>query len=295
MRSITVFASRSLFGIALIAMMLIGLAACTDTGGDPASGDALTVVATVPPMGWLVEQVGGEHVDVVVLVDPGQDPHTYEPTPGNMRSMGDADAYVTVDLEFEDAWLPRFQEINPEMTVIDAAAEIERLESPESGGEADPHVWTSPTATSLMALEIAEQLGTLDPDNADDYEINARTLDAEIAELDSTIAATLDDAQSTTFMVYHPAWGYFAREYGLEQLAVESGGQEPSAAELAELIELARSENITVIFVQPSTNTRTADLIAEEIGADVVVVNPLAEDWLVNMQQVAAAFEEALN
>ncbi len=192
MRAVTRNAARVLLGIALVAVMMLGTTACADTADDSADDDKLTVVTTVPPMGWLVEQVGGEHVDVVVLVEPGQDPHTYEPTPGEMRSMGDADAYVTVDLEFEEAWLPRFTKTNPEMVVIDATAEIEKLDAPDSGAEADPHVWTSPTATSLMALELASQLGALDPDNADDYELNARNLDAEIAKLDVTIAETLD-------------------------------------------------------------------------------------------------------
>jgi zinc transport system substrate-binding protein len=296
---------RALAALAIAGAVLLGMTACAEPADDGASEEAaLTVATSVPPMGWLAERIGGESVDVIVMTKPGEDPHTYEPSPADMRAMGDADAYVTVDLEFEDVWVPRFTEASPDMVVVDAAADVAKLadsgedehsEGTDDHSEEDPHVWTSLKAMAVMGHTLAAELAVLDPDNADAYTANARTLEADITKLDVDISAALASSESMTFMVFHPAWGYFARDYDLEQMAVESGGQEPSAAELATLIDSAREEGISVIFVQPSSSTRTADLIAEEIGAEVVVVNPLAEDWLANMQQVASAFEEALN
>jgi zinc transport system substrate-binding protein len=298
--------------LALVAA-LGNVTACADTASETeTTGETLTLVTTVPPMGWLAERVGGDNVDVVVMVEPGEDPHTYEPSPADMQGMGEADAYITVDLEFEEAWLPRFADINPDMVIVDAAEGIEKLAAEEAHaedehaedehaedehahGEEDAHVWTSPAAMAVMGHTLADRLGALDPDNADTYKANARELDRDVAELDARVSAALASSESETFMVFHPAWGYFAREYGLEQVAIESGGQEPSAAELATLIDTARDEGIGVIFVQPSTSTRTAELIADEVGAEVVVVDPLAEDWLANMERVAETFREALD
>ncbi len=280
----------------MLVTTLLPLTACsTDrTDTEDATTDGLVVVTTVLPMKWLIEQVGGEDVRVTAMVEPGEDPHTYEPSPADLRSLSEADAYVTVSLEFEDAWLPRFTSANPQMEVIDATVDVEPLDAEDEHGEKDPHVWTSPAAMKVMGATIAEHLASLDPENAEHYEENLSLLQSEIDALDAELSATFEAADSSTFMVFHPAWGYFARDYDLEQVAVEVGGQEPSAAELADLIDLAREKDISVIFVQPSMSTRTATVIAEEIGAEVVVVDPLAEDWLNNMYTVADAFKKAL-
>jgi zinc transport system substrate-binding protein len=309
--------SRHAWGIATLVALIAVLClatACTESAADAgASEDTLTVVTTVPPMGWLVEQIGGENVDVVVMVEPGEDPHTYEPSPADMQAMGDADAYVTVGLEFEEAWIPRFTEVNPDMVIIDAAAEVEKLagddehadedhadeehaddEHAHDHGEGDPHVWTSPAAMTTMGYTLADEFAALDAENAEAYESNALVVGEDATDLDAKISAALASSESGTFMVFHPAWGYFAREYGLEQIAIEVGGQEPSAAELAQLVETARDEGISVILVQPSHSTRTADLIAQEIDAEVAVADPLAADWLTSMEQVAETFGAAL-
>ena len=277
--------------------MLLASTGCSDTPTETRgsqTGEGLTVVTTVPPMKWLVEQVGGDSVEAIVMVEPGEDPHTYEPSPDELRLMSEADAYVEIRLEFEDVWLPRFAAANPEMVIIDAATGVEPLIETHDHTEGDPHIWTSPTDMKLMAATIADRFATLDPDNAARYEENLSALTGEIDILDDEISSSLASADSRTFMVFHPAWGYFARDYELEQVPIEVGGQEPSAAELADLIDLAIAENITAIFVQPSTSTRTASVIAEQINAEIVVIDPLAEEWLENMYAVTEAFEEAL-
>lgn len=289
------WASLSLAVVA--AAMLLPSTGCSGTPtetSDSQTGEGLTIVATVPPMKWLVEQVGGDSVEAIVMVESGEDPHTYEPSPDELRLMSEADAYVEVGLEFEDVWLPRFSATNPEMVIIDATTDVEPLVETRDHTEGDPHVWTSPTDMKLMAASIADEFAALDPDNTARYEENLAALTSEIDTLDGEISSSLASADSRTFMVFHPAWGYFARDYGLEQVPVEVGGQEPSAAELAGLIDLAIAENITAIFVQPSTSTRTASVIAEQIGAEIVVIDPLAEEWIENMYAVAEAFEEAL-
>jgi zinc transport system substrate-binding protein len=133
------------------------------------------------------------------------------------------------------------------------------------------------------------------PDSAEIFQENFDALVADIDSVDTQINNSLKSLEQRKFMVFHPAWGYFAKQYDLEQLAVQVGGQDPSASELASLIEIAQNEKIKVIFIQPTFNTASAEAIAQEIGAEVVVVDPLAQDWLSNLESAAAAFKSALN
>jgi zinc transport system substrate-binding protein len=174
---------------------------------------------------------------------------------------------------------------------VDTTEGIERVGGPENP---DPHIWLSPLLVQIQAETIAEALIALDQAHADAYRANLDAFVAHIAELDADIRETLDGVEQRRFMVFHPSWGYFARDYGLEMIPIEVGGQEPSAAELAGLIARAREEEIEVIFAQPEFSTEAAETIAAEIGGEVLLISPLAEDWLGNMRRVADVFAEQL-
>ena len=131
------------------------------------------------------------------------------------------------------------------------------------------------------------------PEHEADFRSNYDALIADIDALDAQIQATLAGDQNQSFMVFHPAWGYFAKQYGLEQIAVQVGGQDPSASELADLVDIARARGITVIFVQPSFNSATVEALAQEIGGTVAIADPLAEDWLANLNTIANALAES--
>jgi zinc transport system substrate-binding protein len=172
--------------------------------------------------------------------------------------------------------------------------EGEQEEHDQEEGAPDPHVWVSPELVKVQSQAIYEALAKLDPAHEAEYKTNLDAFVADIDQLEADIKATLSGLKSKKFMVFHPAWGYFAHDFGLEQIPVEVGGQEPSAQELAHLIEEAKEEGIQVVFAQPEFSTEDAETIAQEIGGEVLLISPLAPDWLQNMRTVAQTFANAL-
>jgi zinc transport system substrate-binding protein len=266
------------------------------------------VTVSIVPQAYFVERIGGEHVAVNVMVEAGASPATYEPKPEQLTALSKSAAYFSIGVPFENVWLERIAEANSEMRMVDTAAGIERLplsahshhdhdedeEHAEAEGVLDPHIWLSPALVKVQARNIHAALVALDPAREADYTANLDTFLADIEALQADIHATLDGVEQRAFMVFHPSWGYFADEFGLEQIAIEVGGQEPSAQELAALIDTAKEEEIRVIFAQPEFSTADAETIASEIDGEVLLVSPLARDWLSNLQEVAATFAEAL-
>jgi zinc transport system substrate-binding protein len=294
--------SRQRLVIAIL--LLLGLAAgCQQP--QPAAQNVpatLNITVSILPQKYFAERIGGQHVAVTVMVQPGASPETYEPKPAQLKALSQADAYLSIGVEFEDAWMARMAAANSAMRVIDTAQGIQRRAmedhqhqgTPAADEHLDPHIWLSPRLVRQQAATIASALIELDPEHRSDYETNLTGFMAEIDAVDSDIRGTLSGIQSHKFVVFHPAWGYFADEYGLEQIAIEVGGQEPSAQELAGLIDQARAEGIRVILAEPEFSTRSAETIAKEIGGKVLTISPLAEDWPGNLRAVAAVFAEAL-
>ena len=270
------------------------------------SKDAFTVTVSIPPQKYFLERIGGKRVNVNVMVPPGGNPHTYEPTPQQMKALSQSKAYFSIGVEFEKAWLERFQSANPGMSMVNTLANIAFMPIPatphndrESGqtgseGEMDTHIWTSPEMVKQIAQSIYISLAEIDPQYETEYRQNLADFMVEIEGLQKNIRQTLPTTGNRSFLVFHPAWGYFAQEFGLEQIPVEVGGQEPSPQELAGVIQQAAAKNIKVIFVQPSINPLTAQTIANEIGAKVLVIDPLAENWTDNLQRVAQTFAETM-
>lgn len=299
----------------VLILVAVGLAACAQPA-DPQGAGALIVTVSIAPQRYFVERIAGEGVDVNVMVEPGASPATYEPKPEQLAALSQSAAYFSIGVPFENVWLDRIAEANPEMRIVDTAAGIERVpieahsheagadedhsddegdDHDHAGGAPDPHIWLSPSLVKVQARTIAEALIDLDPDRQAAYEANLDAFLADIEDLEGTIEEALSGVESRKFLVFHPSWGYFAEDFGLEQIAIEVGGQEPSARELAELIALAEEEEIRVVFAQPEFSAEDATTIAEEIGGEVIMVSPLAEDWLNNMSKVADTFAEALS
>lgn len=268
--------------------------AAPTTAPEAASATPMQVVVSILPQKYFVERVGGDHVQVTVMVPPGSSPATYEPTPTQMTELSAAQAYFTIGVPFENAWLERIQSANTAMEMVDTTAGFERMPMGNNAERLDPHVWLSPALVAIQAQTMADTLKRLDPTHASDYERQLAAFLADIDTLDLTIRTALEGVSQRKFMVFHPAWGYFARDYELEQIPIEVGGQEPSAAELATLIERAQTEEINVIFAQPEFSTRAAETIASQIGGEVMLISPLNPNWLENMQQVAETFARVL-
>ena len=272
-----------------VACLLLGLmtamAGCTGADGEMEDNDRIAVVVTIPPQQEFVERVGGDHVRVILLVPPGADPHTYEPAPAVLAAVAEADLYAMVGsgIEFEIAWGEKIAALNPDMTVVNCSQGVEFI-------AADPHIWTSPRNAKIMVENIRDGLIEADPENAEDYRRNAVAYLDDLDALDAEISALIAGSGVRVVLVDHPSWAYLARDYGFEEVAIESEGKEPSPKRIEHLIRLAEEEGIRVVFASPEHSTRSAGVIAEAIGGSVVTVSPLKKDYLDNMRQVAAAF-----
>ncbi|MBP6734310.1 MAG: zinc ABC transporter substrate-binding protein [Chromatiaceae bacterium] len=262
----------------------------------------LEVFVSVLPQETFVARVGGEHVKVSALTRPGQNHETFEPTPQQVADIARADLFIGIGMPFEQAWLPRLRAANPRMRILDAREDIDLLpldhhdhdedlghasQVPTADEAGDPHLWTSPLLAARMSASIRDTLTELDPAHAEDYARNQARFAAELEALDQEIRLQLKDLPSRKFLVFHPAWGYFAQAYDLTQVPIEQGGKEPGARTLVTLIEQAKRDQIRVVFIQPQSDPRFADQIARAIGGRVIAIDPLAPDYVANLRAVA--------
>jgi zinc transport system substrate-binding protein len=266
----------------------------------------IKVFVSILPQAYFVERVGGERVDVSVLVGPGYGPATYEPTPRQMAELGKASLYFRIGVPFENIWMMRISRANPNMKVIDTRRDIElrpmnvyhpnKAKQHDSYPERmkDPHIWLSLRLVKVQAQNICRALISEDPAQRVYYQENLRAFHDDLDRLDAEIKKTLQNLKPRKFMAFHPAWGYFARDYGLEQIPIEIEGKEPSASALAGLIKRANQEGIKVVFVQAQFSTRNAETVAEAIGGRIVQIDPLAKDYLKNMRKIAETFRKVI-
>lgn len=274
----------------------------------------LPVFVSIVPQQYFVQQIGKNKVDVTVMVRPGASPATYEPKPAQMVKLSTTRLYFSIGVPFETFWLHKIASANPDMTIVhtdkdinkqpvgahhhegEAHAADDKARTEDDHGHAgmDPHIWLSPRLVKIQAGHILAALAAADPENKAFYTANYRAFIKEIDALDQDLTQLLKDSAGMQFMVFHPSWGYFARDYKLKMVPIEIEGKDPKPAKLQALIEHARDEGIKVIFVQSQFSTKRADLVAREINGQVMLANPLALDWLDNMKKMAEQFKEAL-
>lgn len=276
----------------LLATACTPVATSTATSATEGSIEPINITVSILPQKYFVERIGGNLVRVSVMVQPGESPATYEPKPEQMTALSNADVYISIGVPFEKTWLEKFQAANTSMKMVDTTQGIDRRATPDGGF--DPHIWLSPSLVKIQSETIYSVLAALEPTNEGIFKANLDAFISDIDDLDASIRATLEQTKSKKFIVFHPAWGYFAQDYGLEMISVEVGGQEPSAQELAALIDQAKAENIKVIFAQPEFSQEDAKTIANEIGGEVILINSLNPDWLNNLNTVAETFANVL-
>ncbi len=318
-------AHSSTHALGVLAVLALALCLTMVTPVIASAADApLQVSVSIPPQKYFVERIGGDLVRTTVMVPPGADPHTYEPKPSQLRGLSGSRIYFSIGAPFEDAWLARIVAaagpslsvvpMHKGVTLLPAAAplhsdEAEHAEGKEhhedhhahadghghDHGTTDPHVWLSPMLVRHMSLAIRDALAKADPAHAATYRANYDRFAADIDAMDKKFAdlfAALPQDRRR-FLVFHPSWNYFAHNYGLTELSIEVEGREPSPRQLRAIIDLARRERITTIFVQPQFSRRAAQTIATEIGARLVDADPLAEDWAANLERTAKALVQA--
>jgi len=294
----------------LAALAAAAFAGCSKRQPDQQAG--LGVFVSILPQKYFVERIGGDHVNVEVMVGPGQSPATYEPTARQMTGLAAARIFFRIGVPFERGFIERIAGTFDGLAIVDTSrgVPLRRIEQPHDNHDADaghddhdhhdhangadPHIWLNPRLVKIQADTICAALSEADPEHAADYERNRDAFKAELDALDAELTQALEPVKGHTLFVFHPAFGYFADAYGLKQEAVETGGKEPSARRLVALIEDAKRQNIRVIFVQPQFSGRAARSIAEAIDGAVVPMDPLAYDYVENLRRMAQQVAGAL-
>ena len=255
------------------------------------ASDRIKVATTIAPLGDFVKAVGGEKVDVTVVVPPGAEPHTFEPTPSLMMDVAKADLYVMngAGLEF---WMDKLLQANKEMIVVDSSQGIDLLQ--ESEDEIDPHIWISLRNAAVQVNNICAGLIEVDSQNKDFYIKNRDAYLETLKALDVELNRTFAGKKNKIFIVHHPAWTYFARDYDLSQVPLMENEKEPGPKYLGEVIDLARTNNITTIFVEPEYNPKAAEVMAREMNTSIVTLDPLAKNYLENMAYAGREIAKSL-
>jgi zinc transport system substrate-binding protein len=261
------------------------LAGCMISSGA-AAGERLTAFVSIPPQKYLVERVGGDRVQVHVMLKPGQAPETYDPAPRQMAQLATAQIYFRIGVPFERRWIKTIAGQNPGLQVVECCAQMVR--------DGDPHTWVDPNNARAMAAQIKEVLSRRLPEGATSIAANYAALAADLEQLDRDILTILNNRRTDYFIVSHSGWRYFADAYGLRQLALDDNGREKGPRGLADLVTLARREGIRTVFIQAQHPTGAAYTLARELDAAAVTIDNLAEDYIDNLYQVSKLIAGAL-
>jgi len=258
----------------------------------------IKVATTIIPLGEFVRTVGKDRVAVTVLVPPGGEPHTFEPSPSQIREVADADIYVENGVGLE-SWMDNILKVNPRMLVVDSSKGISLIggnsEAASSGRRSmDTHVWLSPRDAMIQVRNICDSLIEVDPAGKDFYINNRENYITKLKELDSHLNSTFVGLKKKKFVVLHPAWTYFARDYGLEQIAIEVEEKEPGPRYVTDVLNVAKANNITTVFVEPQYNPKMAEVISKEINGKVVSIDDLAPNYIDNLESVGQKIAESL-
>jgi len=272
------------------------ISVCCITFETGAQAGKIKTFVSIVPQRYFVEKIGGDRVDVSVMVLPGNSPATYEPRSKQMVALSRASLYYAIGVPFEKVWLEKIAAHNIKMHFVHTEEGIEKkpMKADKPNGIKDPHIWLSPPLVMVQARNILRGLLKVDPANRSIYEANYKKFIMELVDLDNELLGVFLRKERVRFMVFHPAWGYFARAYDLDMIPIESEGKDPKPADLKRLVRKAKKYGIDVVFVQPEFSSKSAGVIAREIGGQVVLANPLALDWAKNLKELASRFKAAL-
>lgn len=284
-------------GIFKHALLVVAMAACSVFAADK-----LVIAVSVAPYANILQAIGGDEVEVVLMLPAGANPHTYEPRPDVLKRFAKAQIYFSDGSGMDKAWLPRFKGVNKNVKIVDISKSVSWMQhiehhhgSHEDHPEVDPHIWTSPKQVGVIAFNMRYALSQLRPEKDSYFVMNhglfLRKLNAVQAKLNNAIVRMPDSVRA--FIVFHPAYGYLARDYGLTQYTVEVNGKEPKPRDLQKLIEEGKKHKVHLVFVQPQFSERAAETIAKELNAKIQSTDPLAYDFLANITTMVESIKEA--
>ena len=255
------------------------------------------ITVSIVPQKTFVQKIAGNNFDINILVPPGTSPETGSLLPSQLKDVVNSDIWFRIGLlGIEYAWQDKIVQANSKMKVVDLSEGLDLInESHEHGekvheGGIDPHTWLSPVLVKQMAKKIADELILINPEKANEYNLNYIKFANEIDKLDNDIKNSLREYRGSKFIIFHPCLSYFARDYGLIQYSLEAGGKEPTPQHMVEVVRTAKAENIKVIYIQSDFDQNQASVFAEEIKGKVIVLDPLSHEWEENMRLMTQTF-----
>jgi len=294
-------------------MLFFLMISCAKPSGK---SDKRDIFVSVLPQKYFVERIAGDRAQVHVMVLPGHNPATYEPTPSQMKDISKADIYFRIGVPFEETWMKKIVQLNPGLLIIDTREGVplrpmdsfitlqekmhsgharENQEEHDHSHQMDPHIWLSPELVKIQAQTICNTLQKFDTANSDYYNKNLQIFLEDLTSLQQYFNEHLSHLKHKDFLVFHPSWGYLADEFVMTQIPIQIEGKSPTPKQLAEIIGFAHKKNIRIVFVQAQFSTSAAQTVAQAIGGKVESIDPLAEDYLENMRTIADTFREVLD
>lgn len=288
---------KFLFLFIFVLVVLLSGCNANEKSNNLNTENKINVAVSIVPQETFVKAVGGDKVDVTTMIPPGKSPENFAPTPEIMEKFSEANIYFTIGVPTEKASiLPKIEEFNKNVKIVDLADEVSKVYNDINfeSGDRDPHIWLSPKRTKVMVEIIAKELSEIDPSNESFYKSNAESYISELDKLDVEIKDSLSLLKKKTFICYHPAFGYFADDYGLQMEALESEGKEATIEDFQKIIDLAKREGIKVVFYQAEIDSKQSKTLASEIGGKAEMVEPLSPEYTNNLKKMAETFKKAM-
>lgn len=263
--------------------------------------DAKPVISvSILPQKYFTERITGDKFEINVLLPPGVSPHTFEPAPSILTKLASSEVYFILgEVEFEKAWIDKFISVKKDLKVVNTTEGANYIESEvhddidhgHNHEKVDPHIWMSAREVKIIAQNTYNTILNIDPENKQFYKDNLDSFIKDLDKLDMQIKTILSGLENRKFIIYHPALGYFARDYDLKEIPIEIDGKEPSPSQIKKVIDTARENGITTVFIQKQFDSRMANSIADEIDGKVLQLDPLSEEWLNNMILIARTLQ----
>lgn len=248
------------------------------------------IVVSIPPQRYFVERLAPGRFNVEVLIPATANPHTFEPTISQLKTLAKSELYLTIghpDAAFEASIIQRVTDTKPTFKIINTTEGITDFD------DEDLHLWSSPRHVLVIIGNIKKAFIASDPQNTAFYETNYQKFVQDLQKLDSSFQELFKDSAGRKFLVFHPAWSYFAKDYNLSQIAIEEHGKEPGVGHAAHVINVSRMRGLKVLFIQPQTSRQSAEVVAKEINATIKVIDPMQENWMENIKSVAQGIKES--
>ena len=271
------------------------------TGKEIDSGSKRILFVSILPQKYFLDRIGGEFAETRVLVRPGESPASYEPRPSQMTELSRSGVLFSIGVPFETRLLTKLESQDKNLKIYDSAAGIshELMEQGshdhDHGDSGDPHIWLDPLRAKEISANMLTALVELFPENENKLRENFNSLAASLDSINAEIGAVLLPCRGRTIFIYHPSLGYFCKRYGLEQVAVEISGKEPSAKELAAIGELITGQVAGCMFIQPQFNSSIVNFVSRTYGVKTVTVDPLAENYIDNLSLISAQIADCLH